>query len=158
MSQRVLGLLDQFERMVDGALHLGWINKVVLDEKQTHEFFRAIREALPGEIHAARQVLENKEKILSGAREEADSRRQRLEDMLQAEPQSSKARERVNRILQEAHAEAALIRHEADDYAHSVLHKLFGQLSRMGNEIRNGMEHLAGERGAQDGLRREEAS
>ncbi len=157
MSQRVLGLLDQFERMVDSALHLGWINKVVLDEKQTHEFFRALREALPGEIHAARQVLENKEKILSGAKEEAASRQDRLEEMLKTEPLSSKTRERVNRILQEAHAEAALIRHEADDYAHGVLHKLFGQLSRMGHEIKNGMEHLAGER-AQDGLRREEAS
>lgn len=145
MAERIYGLLKELDHFIDGGIHIGFINRVLLDETRVLEFVEAIRESLPGEIQQARTLLNARQEILRKANEDAKQRQDSLSQVMQDPQIHSADRERANRMLQDARREALYIRQEADAYVEQSLKRVHRLLAAMDQEVMNGLAYLGRE-------------
>lgn len=145
MAERIYGLLEAMEKFVDGGVHLGFMNKILLDENRLLEFVDALKDSLPAEIQQAKTLLNARNEILGKAKEDALKTRESLQKSLQDPQVHSADRDRANRLLQDAHREALYIRQEADAYVEQSLMKVHRLLANLDREILNGLQVLGRE-------------
>lgn len=107
-----------------------------------------VREALPGSLAQAEEVLGGRQQVVAEAQQEA----QRIIESAQAERGSMvsgtevvrSAQEEADRILAQARQEAAEVRAEADDYVDSKLANFEVVLSKTIGSVDRGREKLLG--------------
>ncbi|MDJ1132532.1 cell division initiation protein [Streptomyces iconiensis] len=140
--------LDEIVAAVDGARSMPMSASCVVNRAELLALLGEVREALPGSLAQAREVLGDREHVVAEARQEA----QRIIDTAQAERGSlvsgtevaRQAQEEADRILNEARGEAAEIRAEADDYVDSKLANFEVVLSKTIGSVDRGREKLLG--------------
>jgi cell division septum initiation protein DivIVA len=112
-----------------------------------------LRIAVPDEVKKAQQVMTQKERFLAQAQEEAQRTvniaRERVETMVQHDSITSAAESRADQIVQQARDDAVNIRGEADDYVLESLSRLEAEMSRLLQQVRNGIAKLNEERTGQ---------
>lgn len=145
----VLKLIDEVEDIVEGGSSLPFSSRVMIDKDELLDIIKEIRIKLPDEIKQAAWIKEERERILSDAKSDADKllvdAEQRLEQLLDKEGISKMANKRAEEIINRAQANAKEIRLGSMEYADNLLldaqenlKEVIGLLNENRKELRGG--------------------
>jgi cell division septum initiation protein DivIVA len=142
----ILELVDRLEELFNESRAVPFTHNVIVDEDRMLDIIDQMRITIPDEVRKARQLLNQKERLLAQAKEEAQRTiqlaQERREQMLQRDAIVQEAEARAQEILAQAREDAEAIRREADDYALQKLQHLEMALTRMMAEVQNGIRAL----------------
>ncbi|MCX4983722.1 ATP synthase F0 subunit B [Streptomyces sp. NBC_00572] len=155
--------LDEIVATVQGARSMPMSASCVVNRAELLALLEEVREALPGSLAQAQELIGGREHMVEQARQEAD----RIIEAAHAERGSivsdtqvaRQSQEEADRILSEARREAEEVRAEADDYVDSKLANFEVVLNKTIGSVDRGREKLLG-RGPgldQDGYADEDA-
>ena len=139
-------LLERLESQIATGTGVPRTRKVLVDKDAILDLIDQLRVAVPEEIHAAKRINAEGERIIEKAQEEAErivARAQEQAAFLIDErglTQSADAQSRV--IISDAHRDADEIRRGADEYAVGVLVGLEGDVVKTLTSIKKGIEML----------------
>ncbi|HHY94274.1 MAG TPA: ATPase [Firmicutes bacterium] len=141
-------LLDRMERVVADAARVPFSHKVLVDQEQLFALLDELRAHLPQEITQARTIIHQKEEILQQARWEAEqivSAAREAATRQAADHELVKlARDKADKVVQEARQVAGQIKEGAYDYALDILGQLERSLTQALDTIRRGKAELKG--------------
>jgi cell division septum initiation protein DivIVA len=140
--------LDEIVGMVSGARSMPMSASCVVNRAELLALLEEVRDALPGSLAQAQELIGGRETMVQQAREEAD----RIVEGAHAERASlisgteiaRQAQQEAERILAEARAEAEEIKAEADDYVDSKLANFEVVLTKTLGSVGRGREKLLG--------------
>ncbi len=128
-------VIDDLEMLFTGSKRMPFGRRLLVDEDQALDLVDRLRSAVPAEVRQAHRVLDEKERILDGAREEA--RRMLHERGLMAELEIER-----ERMMTAAEREAERIRGDADAYVRGVLNDVGERLTKIQASVRAGIDAL----------------
>ncbi len=154
----VQSLLDQLERLIQGASRLPVGGKLLIDESALRQLAESLRAALPDAEREQQRLAAERERVLAEARSQArriveDAHGQtgvRLDD--QAVVQA--ARQRARDITTEAEKTAAQLKADADQYISNQFTMMEARLMRVLREVQAGQRALAAHQGGEEGERK----
>ncbi|MFE0650797.1 ATP synthase F0 subunit B [Streptomyces sp. NPDC059534] len=140
--------LDQIVATVQGARSMPMSASCVVNRADLLALLEEVREALPGSLAQAQELIGGREQMVEQARHEAD----RIIEAAHAERGSivsdtqvaRQSQEEADRILTEARREAEEVRAEADDYVDSKLANFEVVLNKTIGSVDRGREKLLG--------------
>jgi hypothetical protein len=157
-------LIDRLETLVSEGKRLPLSTKVMVEEQDAYSLIDQMRAIIPEEIKAAKRVLNEKNRILKEAEEEAqhiiaDGERER--DMLvrkesviaaaerqreviigEATQEAFDIRQRAQDMYEEAVQQGQELREGANQYATQVLQELENLLDKHLKVVRNGLQNF----------------
>ena len=146
----ILHLVDRLEEIFNTGRPLPIIHRMLVDEDRVLEIIDQMRVSIPEEVKKAQQVLDQSDRILAKAKEEAartvQLAKEKADQMVEREALVAQAQGRADQIVLGAKGDATAIRAEADDYALESLGKLESELARILNQVRNGISKLQSEK------------
>ncbi len=138
----ILHLINRLEALVTEGIRVPMTSKSVVDEQEFLEIVDQLRVAIPDEMKLAKRVTVEKDKVIGGARTEAEqivnAAQQRVASMLNDNEFVKLAEEQAQSIVSEAEATAQQIRDGADAYALEILVGLETELTRLLAQVRRG--------------------
>jgi cell division septum initiation protein DivIVA len=147
-------LIDRLENLVSNSRRLPLTSGVVVSKHECLQIIDQMRITIPQQIEEARQIKQERERVLALAREEAkrllDQAQEQADQVLNERGLMKEAQERSASIVDEANRQAEETMRGADEYAINVLGRLEDQLIAVQTTIRNGLEILQ-----QEGSRRQ---
>ncbi|GDY62501.1 hypothetical protein SAV14893_018940 [Streptomyces avermitilis] len=140
--------LDEIVAAVSGARSMPMSASCVVNRAELLSMLEEVREALPGSLAHAQELIGDREQMVERARQEAE----RIIETAHAERGSlisdtevaRRSRNEADRILSEARQEAEEIRTEADDYVDSKLANFEVVLTKTLGSVGRGREKLLG--------------
>lgn len=118
----------------------------MIDQAGALDLIDQLRVAVPEEVRAAKRINSEGERILEKSQEEADQILGRAQDqavfLIEERGLLLAAQEESIRIQEQAEADAAEVRHGADEYAETVLIGLEGDIVRTLQSIKKGIQLL----------------
>lgn len=140
--------LDEIVAAVGNARSMPMSASCVVNRAELLAMLEEVREALPGSLARAQELIGGREQVVEEARREAE----RIIESAHAERGSlisdtqvaRQSREEADRILAEARREAEEIRAEADDYVDSKLANFEVVLTKTIGSVDRGREKLLG--------------
>ena len=153
----VVDLLGVVESAISEGRRVPFTNNVVVNEEAIGELIDRVRLQLPEEIVHARHTIQDSEKIIEAAEEEAariiaqaEANAQEIRDeavkhaeLLVSESEIVRAAEvRAREVIAAAEQRAAETALEADGYAREVMTSLEAQLSKVSATVQHGLEAL----------------
>ncbi|MFE3766694.1 cell division initiation protein [Streptomyces sp. NPDC059104] len=140
--------LDEIVAAVGGARSMPMSASCVINRAELLERLEEVRQALPGSLAQAAELIGGREQMVEEARREAD----RIIDSAHAQRGSlisdteiaRRSQAEADRILADARREAEEIRAEADDYVDSKLANFEVVLSKTIGSVDRGREKLLG--------------
>ncbi len=146
----ILHLVDRLEELFNDSRTIPFTHNVVVDEDRMLELIDQMRIAIPDEVKKSQQLLNQRDRIIAQAQEEAARTvalaREKAEEMIQRDQIVASARHRAEQILAQARADAEATRRDADDYVIEVLKHLDADLERLLTQVRNGLMALQADR------------
>ncbi|MBQ0984469.1 cell division initiation protein [Streptomyces sp. F63] len=140
--------LDEVVDTVRGARSMPMSASCVVNRTELLALLEEIREALPGSLARAQEVLGGREQVVEEARREAErvieSAHAERASLVSGTEIAQQARSEADRILGEARREAEEIRAEADDYVDSKLANFEVVLTKTLGSVDRGREKLLG--------------
>ncbi|MFP4321030.1 MAG: hypothetical protein ACLFTK_01105 [Anaerolineales bacterium] len=150
-------LIDQLEDLIDEGRHIPMGKYTIIDEESALSIIDQMRIAIPDQIEAASRLVNQRDKMLAQANEEAsrvvNHAKQQRDDMLNRDAIVAAAQHRANNIIQQAQVEGDQIRQDADDYVVEVLRELESHLLRTLTVVRNGITKVMQDREAAQHIR-----
>jgi hypothetical protein len=139
----ILQLIDRLEELFNDAKAVPFTHNVVVDEDRMLELIDQMRIAIPEEVKKAQQVMAQRDRVMAQAQEEANRTlqlsRDKAEQMIERDIIVQEAQRRAEQILSQARNEAEVTRVDADNYVVDTLMQLQDQISKMGNQVSNGI-------------------
>ena len=139
----ILQLIDRLEELFNAAKAVPFTHNVVVDEDRMLELIDQMRIAIPDEVKKAQQVMAQRDRVMAQAQEEANRTlqlsRDKAEQLVQKDMVVQEAQRRADQIVNQARAEAEATRVDADNYVVDTLMQLQDQISKMGNQVANGI-------------------
>ncbi|MFJ7957936.1 ATP synthase F0 subunit B [Streptomyces sp. NPDC096319] len=140
--------LDEIVATVQGARSMPMSASCVVNRAELLALLEEVREALPGSLAQAQELIGGREQMVEQARQEAE----RIITAAHAERGSivsdtqvaRESQEEADRILSEARREAEEVRAEADDYVDSKLANFEVVLNKTIGSVDRGREKLLG--------------
>ncbi len=146
----ILHLIDRLEELFNESRALPFTHNVVVDEDRMLDIIDQMRIAIPEEVKKAQQLLNQSERILAQAEEKANRTtllaEEKANEMTAKDIVSQEASRRAEQILAQARADAEATRVEADNYVVETLSNLEDELSRLLNQVHNGIRTLEEQR------------
>ncbi|MBN1286417.1 MAG: hypothetical protein JXB47_13545 [Anaerolineae bacterium] len=140
-------LIDRLEELIDEGRHIWLTRFTMIDEERALELIDQMRISIPEEVDKAQRVMNQRDRILAQANEEAarvvDLAREKSATMIERDAITQAAKSQAANIVEEARQQAETVRAEADAYALDVLRELERQLEQNLKVARNGIEELA---------------
>ena len=138
--------LDALEQLVSDARSVPLSASAVIPREDVLNLLRQLREELPAEHQQAREIMDERERLLTDAHEKSafiveQAREERSRLLARAEVVKAADRE-AQRVVQEARAEAEKLAHQADDYADAKLADVEVIISKLLRTIGRGREQL----------------
>ncbi len=137
-------LVDRLEDLIDEGRHLFGTKFTMVDEERALEIIDQMRISVPEEIEKAARTIQNRDRVLAEANEEAarivQQARQHSEDLIDEQEMVKQAKVRAEYVIEQANIEAAKITREADEYVLVQLNQLEQQFAHTLDEIRNGIQ------------------
>ncbi|MCY3914695.1 MAG: hypothetical protein OXG49_01650 [Chloroflexi bacterium] len=137
-------LVDRLEDLIDEGRHLFGTKFTMVDEERALEIIDQMRISVPEEIETAARTIQNRDRVLAEANEEAarivQQARQHSEDLIDEQEMVKQAKVRAEYVIEQAKIEAAKITSEADEYVLAQLNQLEQQFAHTLHEIRNGIQ------------------
>jgi cell division septum initiation protein DivIVA len=156
-------LVERLESIIANGKRLPLTNNVVVDQVAALDLIDQLRVAVPEEVHAAKRINSQGERIIENAQQEAERIVARAQEqaafLIDERGLTQAAEEESRRIMAEAEGDGEEIRRGADEYAAAVLIGLEGDVVRTLQSIKKGVALLderraalrAGEDGANNG-------
>lgn len=145
-------LVDRLEDLIDEGRHVPFSKFTLIDEERALEIIDQMRISVPEQIEKASRLINQRDRVLAQAREEADRitsvAQEKSEQLTTRDAIVQTAQNRANNIIDQARKEAEGIRADADDYVLQVLNELEDQLIRNLTVVRNGMTQIMEQRAA----------
>ncbi len=142
----ILELVDQMEKLVNDGWRVPLSAKTAIDENAFFELIDKMRVSIPQEIKRANELLQEREKVLAAASEEADQiiegAREQAARLVDENEISAAARAEAEGIKAQARRESADILKGADEYATGILGELESNLSALLQTTANGLAKL----------------
>ena len=142
----ILHLIDRLEELLNQSRPFPFTHNVMIDEDRMLDIIDQMRVAIPEEIKKAQQVLNQRDRILAQAQEEANRTisiaREKQDQAVERDSIVQAAHAKANEILALAQIERSNSRQEADEYALETLRRLEMELERFLNQVRNGISVL----------------
>jgi cell division septum initiation protein DivIVA len=149
----ILHLVDRLEEIINSSRSVPFTHSILVDEDRVLELIDQMRVSIPEEVKKAKKLLGEAERIKADAKEEADrtlgAAREQSATLVEREPLIAATQTRADQILQQARLNADLVQNDADQYVVEVLSDLEGHLMKILNQVRNGIDRVKTERGAE---------
>jgi len=146
----ILHLVDRLEEIFNAGRPFPFLHRMLVDEDRVLEIIDQMRVSIPEEVKRAQQVLDQRDRIMAKAQEEAartvQLAKEKADQLVDRESLVSQASGRADQVIQNAKIDAQAIRAEADEYALESLTKLEAELNRVLNQVRNGISKLQSEK------------
>ncbi|MCI0385623.1 ATP synthase F0 subunit B [Streptomyces sp. CNQ085] len=140
--------LDDIVTAVEGARSMPMSASCVINRAELLGMLEEVRQALPGSLAQAQELIGDREQMIAEARQEArriiDSAQTERGSLVSGTEIARRAQEEADRILVQARQEAEGIRAEADDYVDSKLANFEVVLSKTIGSVDRGREKLLG--------------
>lgn len=137
-------LVDRLEDLIDEGRHVFGTKYTMVDEERALEIIDQMRISIPEEIEKSARVMQQRDRVLAEANEEAarivQQARQHSEGLIDQHQMVQQAKVRAEYVMEQANIESEKITREADDYVLEQLAQLEHQFARSLEEIRNGIE------------------
>ncbi|MBL8045943.1 MAG: hypothetical protein JNL09_05345 [Anaerolineales bacterium] len=147
----ILHLVDRLEEVFNDGRPIPLTRKLAVDEDRVLELIDQMRVSIPDEVKKAQQILNQRDKILAQAQEEAQRTVQLAQEkatqLVERETLVEQAKLRAQDVMRQAEDDADGIRADADDYVLDVLTRLEAETAKSLNQIRNGMNKLRADKG-----------
>jgi F0F1-type ATP synthase membrane subunit b/b' len=145
-------LVDRLEDLIDEGRHI-WMTKLtMIDEERALEIIDQMRISIPEEVDKANRVLNQRDRLLAQANEEAariiDLAKEKSETLIQRDAITQAAQNRAANIIEQARQEAETIRNDADNYVLDVLREFEAHLLKTLTVVRNGINKIQQDRDA----------
>ncbi len=145
-------LVDRLEDLIDEGRHI-WMTKLtMIDEERALEIIDQMRISIPEEVDKANRVLNQRDRLLAQANEEAariiDLAKEKGETLIQRDAITQAAQNRAANIIEQARQEADTIRNDADSYVLDVLREFETHLLKTLTVVRNGINKIQQDRDA----------
>jgi cell division septum initiation protein DivIVA len=142
----IMFLLERLESLVATGTGVPATRKVLVDKDAVLELIDQLRVAVPEEIHAAKRINAEGERIIEKATEEADRIAARAQEqatyLIGERGLLEVAQAEGRRIISEAHDAADGVRLGADSYAAEILQSLEAEVRKALAGIEKGIEVL----------------
>ena len=142
----IVELIDHLEYLVHRAKRVPFTHDVMIDEDEILDLLDQIHVNLPEEIKRARGILDEQEKMLSEAQQEAarisQGAAQKADEMLRDHEITRKSESHGKALVREAQQRAEEQRKQADEYAADVMQQLESHLVRTVATVRKAQETL----------------
>ncbi|MCA2001164.1 MAG: hypothetical protein LDL51_04795 [Chloroflexi bacterium] len=139
----ILQLIDRLEELFNDAKAVPFTHNVVVDEDRMLELIDQMRIAIPEEVKKAQQLMAQRDRVMAQAQEEANRTlqiaRDKAEQMVERDVIVQEAQRRAEQILAQARADAEATRADADNYVLDTLMQLQDQISKLSNQVNNGI-------------------
>jgi cell division septum initiation protein DivIVA len=146
----ILHLVDRLEEIFNAGRPVPLLHRMLVDEDRVLEVIDQMRVSIPEEVKRAQQVLDQRDRIMAKAQEEAartvQLAKEKADQLVDRESLVAQAQGRADQIIVNAKADADAIRAEADEYALESLAKLETELGRVLTQVRNGITKLQSEK------------
>jgi cell division septum initiation protein DivIVA len=147
-------VLDELVRTVKAGHHIPFGSRVMLDEDELIGLIEQARHALPDDLREARRILEERDRLLSEARLEAEGvvhdARRYVEKMADETAVAREAQERAADVVARAERTAREIKQGARDYADSLLAEAASALERVAQVVAQSRQELRTGSGASE--------
>lgn len=149
MSLDIFKVIGELEDIMDKSSHVPLTKKVLIDEDILQNCLDRIRNSLPHELKEAQRILNDKERVILEARNEAgnmleDARRE-IDRQIDETEIVKQARILADSITKRSESISNEMRQGALEYADDILNNLEKNLSSILTEIRNGRNELISE-------------
>lgn len=135
----VIKLLEYLQEIFETSSKVPVTGKILVDKKEVMNLVDQIINYLPDELKKAQWVMEEKERILGEANEEASIMRKESMTMLKRQIENhditKDAKVRAEEIMSSAQKEAKLMRLNARDYADEILCQLEKEINEQGQTM-----------------------
>ncbi len=142
----ILHLVDRLEELFNESKSIPLTRKVMVDEERMLDLIDQMRLAIPEEIKNSQQIINQKDRILAQANEEArrttDLGKVQAAKLVERDEIVEKAKIMAENILERAKEETKQIKREADGYAIDSLEHLEMELGKILMQVRNGINTL----------------
>ncbi|MFJ4780533.1 cell division initiation protein [Streptomyces sp. NPDC088762] len=140
--------LDEIVAAVGGARSMPMSSSCVINRAELLERLEEVRQALPGSLAQAQELIGGREQMVEEARREAEriieSAHNQRGSLISDTEIVRRSQAEADRILEEARREAEEIRAEADDYVDSKLANFEVVLTKTIGSVDRGREKLLG--------------
>jgi cell division septum initiation protein DivIVA len=140
--------LDEIVEVVQGARSMPMSASCVVNRAELLAMLEEVRDALPGSLAQAQELIGGREELVEQARHEAEqiirSARAEVGSLVSDTQVARQSQDEADRILSEARREADEIRAEADDYVDSKLANFEVVLTKTIGSVDRGREKLLG--------------
>jgi len=145
-------LLDRLEDLIDEGQHFPMMKYTLVDEEKILSVIDQMRITIPEQIEAASRLVNQRDRILAQANEEAsrivDYAKQKSEELTHRDSIVVAARHLADNLVAQAHHEAERIRSDADAYVVEALRDLESHLLKTLTVVRNGINKVLTDRQA----------
>ncbi|WPC40723.1 ATPase [Clostridium sp. JS66] len=128
----VIKLLEYLNEIIETSAKVPMTGKVIVQKKETLEIIEKIINYLPDELKKAQWIVEEKERILSEAIEEAENLKREninfLKKQIENHDITRQAKVKAEAIVASAERSAKSIRLGARDYADEILNQLDNEI------------------------------
>lgn len=140
----IMELLEYLQEVIDTAPKVPISGKIMLNKKESLDIIEQIINHLPDEFKKAQWVVEEKQRILNDAHNEAEEIKRQSEEYIRKQIERSditkEAKLRAEEILSSAQQDAKTIRLGARNYADEILSQLDKELNTKGQEMLNNLK------------------
>jgi len=142
----ILHLVDRLEELFNESNSVPLTHKVMVDEERMLDLIDQMRLAIPEEIKSSQQIINQRDRIIAQAHEEANRTlelsKEQGQKLVERDEIVQKAGILADEIKRQALEETKLIKKEADTYAIDSLEHLEIELSKILVQVRNGIQAL----------------
>ena len=143
-------LVDRLEELFNESRPLPLTHNVLVDEDRMLDLIDQMRVSIPDEIKKAQQILNQRDRVLAQAQEEANRTlalaREKSEQLVDRDPIVQSAQVRAQQIIDQARVEAEATKRDADEYVMESLTRLEVEMDRLLSQVRNGIRTLQSEK------------
>ena len=142
----ILHLVDRLEELFNESKPMPLTHKVMVDEERMLDLIDQMRLAIPDEIKKAQQIINQRDRIIAQAHEEANRTielsKEQSQKLVDRDEIVERATHRAEDIKRQTLEETKQIKKEADFYAVDSLEHLEIELTKILAQVRNGIQTL----------------
>lgn len=153
----ILELIDRLEDLFNESHSIPFTHSVIVDEDRMLDIIDQMRVSIPDEIKKSQQILNQKERFLAQAQDEASRitsiARERSAKAITQEEVVVEARKAAEEIIAQAEIESQKIMRETDDYIISELEKFQNKLAALMQQVNNGITTVKSNNAPQESVK-----
>lgn len=142
----ILELISELEEKIDSSLEIPFIKKAFVNKEELMNLIGDISLQLPDEVRMAKQIAEDRTRILADAQKQADliikNAEQKIISMVDEHEITKRATEQADEIIAKAQKNARDIRIGTLEYSDNMLAQLENSLKAMSDSIKQSRSDL----------------